>query len=125
MHITKVSESNRDANEESACKHEGLLGGSGTPYQTQPSRCLASHHRVSQWKCSLCCISQPQCWCWLSGPRFARCFCLSWLVTFPSCSPRYITFCICSSSTALVKISVVKQHAFFFYSWLPCFYNFT
>jgi len=104
VHITEVSESNRYTNEESAGKHEGLLGGGGTPYQAQSSRCLASNHRVSQWKCSLCSIPQPQCWCWLPGPRFARCFCLSWLVCIYLCIYLFLAIHHVALHSASVKL---------------------
>lgn len=44
LYIAPVSEPNRDADEEGADKHEGLLGGGGSSHQTQPTRCMASYY---------------------------------------------------------------------------------
>lgn len=57
LYIAQVSEPDRDADEEGADKHEGVLGGGGSSHQAQPTRCMASYHRVSQWERSLRCVS--------------------------------------------------------------------
>lgn len=80
--IAEVLEPHRDADEEGSDKHEG------PPHEAEPSRRVASHHGVAQWKCPLRGVSQPQCRGWIPSLGFARCFRLSRLVS----TSRFLPF---------------------------------